>query len=145
MTQNRYGNLALTKRRPETPSLLWFCNHDKGSTMKHMQLSQKNIARGRDRSGASGPWITITRPRVDRICTCEWACGCAGEERETLCACSPIKYTRNSYCACFCTPPAYLVCYQWSDPNHVHTFNPLLDTNLFCSHASWFANSHRYH
>lgn len=33
--------------------------------MKHMKLSQKNIARGRDRSGASGPWITITRPRVD--------------------------------------------------------------------------------
>lgn len=90
--------------------------------MKHMQLSQKNIARGRDRSGASGPWITITRPRVNRICTCEGICGCAGEERETLCACSPIRYTRNGYCTCFWTPHASLVCYQWSGPNHFHTF-----------------------
>lgn len=40
MTQNRYGNLALTKQRPETPSLLCSVNHDKGSTMKHTQLSQ---------------------------------------------------------------------------------------------------------
>lgn len=86
----------------------------RGSTMKHMQLSQKNTAGGRDRSGASGPWITITRPRVDRICTCEGICGCAGEERETLCACCPIRYTRNSCCACFWTPPASLVYYQWS-------------------------------
>lgn len=119
MTQNRYGNLAITKQRPETPSLLWFRNHDKGSTMKHIQLSQKNTARGRDRSGASGPWITITRPRVDRMCTCEGTCGC---ERETSCACNPTAYTRNNDCACFRTPPASLVCYQWSGPTHLHTF-----------------------
>lgn len=41
-------------------------------------------------------------------------CGCAGEKRETLCACSPITYTRNSCRACFCTPPASPVSYQFS-------------------------------
>lgn len=44
-TENRYGNLALTKQELESPSLLWFHNHDKGSTMKHMQLSQINTAK----------------------------------------------------------------------------------------------------
>lgn len=91
--------------------------------MKHMQLSQNNIARGRDRRGASGPWITITRPRVNRECMCEGGiCGCAGEERDTVCACSPRRYTKNSCRECFWTPPASLVCYHLSDPNHVHTF-----------------------
>ncbi len=49
-----------------------------------------------------------------------------------------LKYTRNSYCACFCTPPAYLVCYQWPGPNHAHTFDlkQLLDTKQYCSDAS---------
>lgn len=139
VTQNRYGNLALTKRRPETPSLLWFRNHDKGEHHEtYAAFTQKNIARGRDRSGASGPWITITRPRVDRICTREGMCGCAGEEKETLCACSLIRYTRNGYCACFWTPPASLVCYQWSGPNHVHTLqilNHYLATNACLSNG----------
>lgn len=45
-------------------------------------------------------------------------CGCAGEERETLCACSPMRDTRNSYGACFWKPPASLVCYQQFGPNH---------------------------
>lgn len=77
VTQNRYGNLALTKQDQNLQACCDSVTMTKGSTMKHMQLSQKNIARGRDRSGASGPWITITRPSVDRICTCEgdmWVC-----------------------------------------------------------------------
>lgn len=55
--------------------------------MKHMQLSQKEIQReGAERKAKRGPWVTITRPRVERVLEQVCVCECVWErERDTVC------------------------------------------------------------
>lgn len=102
-TENRYGNLALTKQELESPSLLWFHNHDKGSTMKHMQLSQINTAKKTEVER-----VDLGLPLQGPGWT-DYACvqGYVGMQLHVI----PLDlYTGLSWCVCFCTTlPAFVV------------------------------------